>query len=305
MQRGRGPPGANGAPVEMSWMHKRLARLKMRMVHDLQFSVFRNFHWKRTHMRNTNRFGAIALLSVAAGAAFFTRPAQAQAYGLGTYGNAEWDTHDAQFYFVGATVGRGGIGWSPLASIGAYHLVYPVSKTVAGNLVEDGTKSLSAVTPAAGLRYGMPTGAVNFQIGYSFVSGTDVMNAPAVGAEASGRSGATGSFGADYWGTGSGPSTQFLANYNFGSQYAWTRGRAFTPLGSSSTKLGIEGIAQGGGKTGQTSHAFAVGGVLQQKFSPTFTGGVAAGAKWANSSGSASRGGNPFPYVKLEFNFTP
>jgi hypothetical protein len=194
-------------------MHKRLSRLKMRMVHDLQFSVFRNFHRKRTHMRNTTRFRAVALLSVVAGAGFFARPAQAQAYGLGTYGSAEWDTHNAQFYFVGATVSRGGIGWSPIASIGAYHLIYPVAKTVAGNLVENGTKSLSAVTPAAGLRYGMPTGAVNVQVGYSFVSGTDVMNAPAIGASASGRSGATLSFGADYWGTGSGPSTQLAIIY--------------------------------------------------------------------------------------------
>jgi hypothetical protein len=243
---------------------------------------------------------AVLALAALAGLTVIGRTAEAQMPPLhpSFYGSAEADTRNTQFYLLGMYVGMGGLGWSPYFNINGYVLHYPVLGT---------QRTLSAVAPSVGLAYAARTGGVSFGVGYAWVNNA-VLAAP--GAEGGSSNGVTASFGAYHNGTGSRPlHTQLLSNYNFGSQYLWTRGRASVPFGYSvahPARIGLEVVGQGGGRKGVTSNSFQVGPTLEYAWTPNFrTTGVVGYKNVGGSFFGATAPRQSAAYFKIEFSLSP
>ncbi|HEY1952868.1 MAG TPA: hypothetical protein VGG76_08685 [Gemmatimonadaceae bacterium] len=252
-------------------------------------------------MRLNHHRNAIIALAAAAALWAAPRPAHAQSsLHPSFYGSAEFNTRHSQFYLLGMYVGMGGLGWSPYFNVNAYDLHYrPIRNSAA-------TANLTAVSPTIGLAYAGRTGGVSAGVGYAFVHNE---NPGAPGAEGGGSSGVTASFGAYHDGTGRRPMrTQLLANYNFGSHYAWARGRASVPFGNSMNhpmRLGAEVVGQGGGKNGNTSNSWQVGPTLEYGWTPQFRTTLAGGYESVGGSGPAFVNRENAAYIKLEFSLTP
>ncbi len=244
-------------------------------------------------MRNSMISRAILAIAALAGVAGTSRVAAAQIH-PSFYGSAEIDTRDSQFYLLGMYLGMARARWSPYFNVNAYRLDYPVL---------GGSSDLTAVSPTLGFAYAGRRGGVSVGGGYAFVNNEDP-GAP--GAEGGGSDGATVSVGAYQAGGGNRPlNTQLLANYNFGSRYAWARGRASVPFGIATrhpARIGAELIGQGGGKDGRESSVFAVGPTLEYGWTPNFRTTGAVGYK-SVSENNGSR--ESAAYFKLEFSFSP
>jgi hypothetical protein len=238
------------------------------------------------------------------GIATFSRPAEAQVR-PSFYGSGEADTRNVQFYLVGMYLGTGGLGWTPYFDINGWLLDYPIAGT---------RQKLGAVNPTAGLAYSNANSGVSFGGGYAFVRNfaptlTSVDQALGVpGAASGGENGVTASFGTYRNGRGRrAANAQLLAEYNFGAQYVWARGRGSVPFGYSvrhPARVGLELIGQGGGKNGITSNEFDVGPTFEYAWTPNFSTTGVIGYK--------SVGGNPAfasresaAYFKLEFSYSP
>jgi hypothetical protein len=217
------------------------------------------------------------------------------------YGSTEFDTRHSQFYLLGLYVGMGGLGWSPYFNVNGYLLHYRPIQSI------DVTQNLTAISPTIGLAYAGRNSGVSFGGGYTWVNHE---NAAAPGAESGGKSGATASFGAYANGAGRrSMRTQLLANYNFGSHYAWARGRASVPFGYSARhpmRIGAELVGQGGGLNGITTNSFQLGPTLEYGWTPNFRTTLAGGWKSVGGSGAQFSGGRDnAAYVKLEFSLSP
>jgi len=239
---------------------------------------------------------AVLALAALAGLTVIGRTADAQTQlHPSFYGSAEADTRNTQFYLLGMYVGMGGLGWSPYFNINGYVLHYPVLGT---------QRTLSAVAPTVGLAYAGRADGVSFGVGYAWVHNPNV-GAP--GAESGGSNGVTASFGAYQNGTGRRPlHMQLLSNYNFGSQYLWTRGRASVPFGYSvahPARIGLEVVGQGGGRKGVTSNSFQVGPTLEYAWTPNFRTTGVVGYKSVGGTFLANR--ESAAYFKLEFSLSP
>lgn len=215
------------------------------------------------------------------------------------YGSAELDSRHTQFYLLGMYVGMGGLGWSPYFNVNAYSLHYRFDREVP---TSDST--LSAISPTIGLAYAGRNQGVSVGAGYAWVQHPD---AGAPGAEGGGKNGATVSIGAYNNGSGRRPMhMQLLSNYNFGSKYAWARGRASVPFRNSKqhpARIGLEVVGQGGGDDPLTSNSFQAGPTLEYTWTPQFRTTGAVGFKSVGGSRFASR--ETAGYLKLEFSFSP
>jgi hypothetical protein len=251
-----------------------------------------------THRNAVIAFAAIASLTTAARTAEAQLPKLSE-FHPSLYGSTELDTRHSQFYLLGVYVGMGGLGWSPYLNANAYSLHYRLLRDVPAS-----ARTLSAVSPTLGMAYAGRTSGVSFGAGYTWVQHPD---AGAPGAEGGGSNGASASLGAYHSGAGRrSMHSQLLANYNFGSQYAWARGRASVPFGHSSkhpARIGAEVVGQGGGKDPAKSNSFQAGPTLEYTWTPQLrtTGAVGyksvGGARFANSESA--------PYLKLEFSYSP
>ena len=238
-----------------------------------------------------------------AGLAGFARNADAQFGSLPSfhptvYGSSELDTRHSQFYLAGLYVGVGGLGWSPFFNASGYLLRYrPVPSL-------DATQDLKAISPTLGLAYAGRTGGVSFGGGYTWV---DNENPAAPGAESGGKSGATASLGA--YSTGSGRRamrSQLLANYNFGSHYAWARARASVPFRFSArhpARIGAEVVGQGGGLIGNYVNSFQAGPTFEYMWNQNFRTTLAGG--WKSVGGTVFADRDNAGYLKLEFSLSP
>ena len=245
---------------------------------------------------------AVLALAALAGLTVFGRTANAQMPPLhpSFYGSAEADTRNTQFYLLGMYVGMGGLGWSPYFNINGYVLDYPAGPTKT-------KQTLSAVAPTIGLAYAGRTGGVSFGVGYAWVRNPSPLG---VGAESGNSNGVTTSFGAYHNGTGRRPlHTQFLSNYNFGSRYLWTRGRASVPFGYSvehPSRIGLEVVGQGGGKNGNTTNSFQVGPTFEYAWTPNFrTTGVIGYKNVGGNFRGVSTSRESAAYFKIEFSLSP
>jgi hypothetical protein len=254
-------------------------------------------------MRLKPRQNALIALAAIAASTSFAKTAMAQRslsdFHPSFYGSTELDTRHSDFYLLGVYVGVGGLGWSPYFNVNGYYLDYIFSPAL-----PKADSTMSAVLPTLGLAYAGRRSGVSFGGGYAFVSHEDP-GAP--GAEGGGATGATASLGAYYSGTGRRPlHTQLLSNYNFGSQYAWARGRASVPFGRSNkhpARIGAEVVGQGGGKGGRKSNTFQAGPTVEYEWTPAFRTTGAIGYKSVGGPIYASR--ESATYFKLEFSFSP
>ena len=251
----------------------------------------------------THRIAVIAFVAIAS-LTTVARMATAQLPNLpplhpSFYGSTEFDTRHSQFYLLGVYVGMGGLGWSPYFNVNGYSLHYRLSKDVPAS-----AKTLSALSPTVGMAYAGRTSGVSLGAGYTWVQHPD---AGAPGAEGGGSNGTSASLGAYHNGAGRrSMHTQLLANYNFGSQYGWARGRASIPFGHSNkhpARIGAEVVGQGGGKDPLKSNSFQVGPTLEYTWTPEFRTTGAVGYKSVGGQRFASR--ESAPYLKLEFSFSP
>jgi hypothetical protein len=237
---------------------------------------------------------AIIAIAAATGVAAAVQTAEAQIH-PSFYGSAEADTRNSEFYLVGAYFGWGKLGWTPYFNVNANLLSYPLLAT---------RQTLSAVSPTVGFAYAARNSGVSFGAGYTAVHNP---NPGAPGAESGGDNGVTGSIGAYRRGAGRRPLyTQLLANYNFGSDYVWARGRASVPYGRSAdhpARVGIEAVGQGGGKNGNTSSTFEAGPTFEYTWTPNFTTTAAVGYKNVGASFLGNR--ESAAYLKLEVSLSP
>jgi hypothetical protein len=251
-------------------------------------------------MQLKTRLNATVALLTVAGAMAIAPRAEAQLGQLHPtlYGSSEIDTRSSQFYLLGLYVGTGGLGWSPYGNVSGSALHYNPVPTV------DATSTLTAISPTIGLAYAGRSGGVSFGGGYTWVHNE---NAAAPGAESGGKNGATASVSA--YSSGSGRRamrTQVLANYNFGSHYAWARGRASVPFGYSArhpARIGAEVVGQTGGIEGITSNSFAAGPTLQYAWTQNLRTTLAGG--WKSVGGTTFADRDNAGYVKLEFSLSP
>ena len=243
-------------------------------------------------------FTAIASLTMVAKTATAQVPNLSQLH-PSFYGSTELDTRHSQFYLLGMYVGMGGLGWSPYFNINAYSLHYRLIRDVPAS-----ARTLSAVSPTLGMAYAGRNSGVSLGAGYTWVQHPD---AGAPGAEGGGSNGTSASVGAYHNGAGRRPMhAQLLTNYNFGSQYAWARGRASVPFGYSSkhpARIGAEVVGQGGGKDPAKSNSFQVGPTFEYTWTQELRTTGAVGYKSVGGARFASR--ESAPYLKLEFSYSP
>lgn len=148
-------------------------------------------------------------------------PARAQ-LGFTVVGVGEFDTDDVYLALGSVTVAPRRTGWSPLASLTALWVQFPVSGTIAGS---DEKQSVITVLPSVGVQNAFNGGAFQVRAGYAFSDRDedDVLGVPAFTAEA-GDDGVVTTAQVDYWGTGAW-NAQAIATYNFGAEASWVRGR--------------------------------------------------------------------------------
>ncbi|MGH7603584.1 MAG: hypothetical protein ACRENK_06240 [Gemmatimonadaceae bacterium] len=239
---------------------------------------------------------AVLLAAAFLGVSAFARTAEAQLH-PSLYGSAEADTRQTQFYLLGVYVGSGGLGWTPYFDLNGWLLDYPIPGT---------RQTLSAINPTIGLAHSGTNTGVSFGVGYSWVH-NPALGIP--GAASGGEKGVTASFGAYHNGTGRrAASTQFLSEYNFGSQYIWARGRGSVPFGYSvthPTRIGLEVIGQGGGKNGITTNEFDIGPTLEYAWTPNFRTTAVVGYKNVGGSRAVFTSRESAAYFKLEFSLSP
>lgn len=182
--------------------------------------------------------------------------------------DAQWET---SFVGVGETAGDdvhlllgqisahpGGTGWMPAASLQTYWVSYPGGSTW-------------SITPKVGARYRASGGAFQVKVGYSFKNPSeDDTSEPTTPFFEGSNNGVSTSVQADYWGSGA-YGLQYIASYNWGSDYLWNRGRAILRAAQGdfgSVHLGGEAVWQGEleaepGRNGEKYRSTQVGPVMQ------------------------------------------
>lgn len=206
--------------------------------------------------------------------------------------DANFDTKGSNFYGAGMFLGLpSSSALSPYIDLYSYYLNYPAGAN---------RGSVHAFNPSVGLSYSTGRSSVSAGIGYAFVSKSS--SAPALNTERGGESGVTAGFGAHTTGLGERPyKAEFLANYNFGSDYLWSRARATVPFANSVThpsRIGLEIVGQGSNKNSTSSHSFAFGPVFETKLTPHLNFTTSAGPKF-NSHGGTSA------YLSLSLGINP
>jgi hypothetical protein len=206
--------------------------------------------------------------------------------------DTDFDTKGSNFYGAGMFLGLPSkSAWSPYIDVYTYYLNYDAGS-------ERG--SLHAFAPGGGLQYTNGRTSVNFGAGYAFVS----KGAPSstVPTQRGGESGVTASFGVHSTGPGARPyKAEFLSNYNFGSDFLWTRARGTVPMGYSvnhPARVGLELGGQGSNHNGVSSHSFQVGPLLEYGLTPHLGFTVAGGPRFISHGGTAA-------YLSMSLSITP
>lgn len=205
--------------------------------------------------------------------------------------DADFDNKGSNFYGAGMFLGLPSMSaWAPYIDLYTYYLNYDAGAT---------RGSLHAFAPTVGLMYTSGRTSVNFGGGYAWVSKS---GGPSINTERGGISGATASFGIHNTGPGTRPyKSELLANYNFGSEYLWSRARASVPFGYSvahPSRIGLELTGQGSNHNGVSSHAISFGPTLEFGLSPQLGFTVAGGPKFFSHGGTGA-------YISLALSISP
>ena len=226
----------------------------------------------------------VAFAAAIATAFFFSgsvTPAHAQ-LGVTVVGVGEFDTDDTYLVLGGVGVSPRGEGWSWVASVTAYWLQYPVFGGI-----NDATRSVTAITPAVGIKNNFGSGSASFRVGYSFKNRDDDRDENDIPAFApDGGDGLTNTAQVDYWGSGS-VSAQGIASYHYGSESFWGRGRLAKRLfhvGAGSISLGGEAAYL----DSEDYSATKVGGLVMFNVGPGTQINAAVGRKLPNAGPDAT-----------------
>jgi hypothetical protein len=216
----------------------------------------------------------------------------ASAQAVSIYGSSQFTGDDTRFFLLGATVSPSGLGWKPFVGVTANQL----------NVDADAGTSLSrtAFVPRVGLVNVMSEQSVSFSVGYAFAD-KDFDTPVLVPGETG--SGVVGGFGWNYWNADR-RAAQYLASYNFGTNFLWNRLRGSMPLAESSPLwVGAEGALMGNtdSDVGNPSVWLAqLGPTAEWRFSNRFRLGGSAGFQFGVSNASGSTW-----YAGLEFLWLP
>jgi len=230
--------------------------------------------------------------AIAAGAVFAPAAARAQALNPSFSLDANFDTKGSNFYGAGMYLGLPSTSaLSPYVDLYTYYLNYPAGST---------RGSIHAFNPSVGLSYATGRSSVSAGIGYAWVSKNS--SAPSINSQRGSESGITASLGAHTTGLGERPyKAEFLGNYNFGSDYLWTRARASVPAGYSVThpsRIGLEIVGQGSNHNGASSHSFSFGPTFETELTRQLGFTVSAGPQFNSHGGTAA-------YLSLSLGINP
>jgi hypothetical protein len=160
------------------------------------------------------------------------------------FGAAEFSGQRRSVQLLGVAVSSGLPGWSPVFTVTGLRFTFPVTDLLGTTTTADAF----AVAPSVGLRYQTETRSTGVHVGYIFVD-EDEDVAAITGSPVGSADGVFATFQHDYWGRGE-RIAQFIATYNFGGRYLWTRAKGGVrfPNITSPLFIGGEVIFQGGGE---------------------------------------------------------
>jgi hypothetical protein len=160
------------------------------------------------------------------------------------FGAAEFSGERRSVQLLGFAVSSGLPGWSPVFTVTGLRFTFPVTDPVT---LTTSTADAFAIAPSLGLRFQTETRATGVHVGYIFVE-EDEDVAVITGSPVGAADGVFATFQHDYWGRGE-RIGQFIATYNFGGEYLWSRAKGGVrfPNVTSPLFLGAEVIFQGGG----------------------------------------------------------
>lgn len=224
---------------------------------------------------------AITLLAMSA--------ATASAQSVAVFGAAETDESNLNLFLIGASTNPGRAGWQPYGSVVGY--------TIRGS----GTsRPKSVLSPSVGLLNKYGGGQYQFGVGYAFADQGDDQGV-FIG-EGGGGDGVTTSFQWNHWGRRR-QASQFIAAYNFGSEFLWTRFRQSFQLAEQSPLwVGGEAGILGGGEGVRNDFLVQFGPTVEWRFNPQFRLGASAGLKKGISEGNKDF--DPW-YLRAEFLWLP
>jgi hypothetical protein len=176
---------------------------------------------------------------------------------------------------LGFAVSSGLPGWSPVLTVTGLRFAFPDGL--------GGTADAFAIAPSLGMRFQTETGSAGVHVGYIFVDEPETA-VGVTGSPVGSSDGVFATFQADYWGRGE-RIGQFIATYNFGGNYLWSRAKGGTRFGSLTSPLfvGAELIFQGGGEDTAlgipNSWVLQAGPVLMLQLTPNFRVDLSGGVR--------------------------
>ena len=193
------------------------------------------------------------------------------------FGAAEFSGERRSVQLLGVAVSSGLPGWSPVFTVTGLRFTFPVTNPVT---LTTETADAFAVAPSLGLRYQTETRSTGVHVGYIFID-EDEDVAAITGSPVGSSDGVFATFQHDYWGRGE-KIGQFIATYNFGGEYLWSRAKGGVRFPSITSPLfiGAEVIFQGGGDdpVNDDTWVLQAGPVLMFQVTPNFrldlSGGV-------------------------------
>jgi hypothetical protein len=203
-------------------------------------------------------------------AAVLALAGQAPAQELTVFGTGASDGDGTNIQLVGVSLRPEGLGLKPVVGLQVYRLGY--------DLVPEGSATVYAVTPSAGLQYRGTGGAVEGRVGYNFQDRSE--DSPFIEGEGGG-SGLTTTLLASSW--ASRPELQGVASYSWNSDFLWTQGQATIPvanLNPGSVGVGAEAIYQTETRSDLDYHALQLGPVLRYNNGRNLI--IQLGAGWKN-----------------------
>jgi hypothetical protein len=168
----------------------------------------------------------------------------AEAQQIVGFGAAEFSGHRRSVQLLGFAVSSGLPGWSPVLTVTGLRFTFPVTDVLGTTTTADAF----AVAPSLGMRYQTETRSTGVHVGYIFVQEDEDVTA-ITGSPVGSSDGVFVTFQHDYWGHGE-KIGQFIASYNFGGNYLWSRAKGGVrfPNLTSPLYVGGEVIFQGGGR---------------------------------------------------------
>lgn len=219
-------------------------------------------------------FRRIRTLAAAAACAGVASSAEAQQ--IVAFGAAEFSGPVRRnVQLLGVAVSSGQPGWSPVLTVTGLRFAFPDGF--------GGTADAFAIAPSLGMRYQTETGSAGVHVGYIFVDeDEDVVDV--TGSPVGSSDGVFATFQADHWGRGE-RIGQFIATYNFGANYLWSRAKGGVRFGGLTSPLfvGAEAIFQGGGRDDDlgipNTWVLQAGPVVMLQLTPNFRVDLSGGVR--------------------------